>query len=340
MSTNASLDAFWLDGFCLDGFRPMSPPTVIITETLDDKPAQWLAQRASLVWCSHEKTDELRRQLARADGLVVRTYTLVNDDLLDAAPRLKVVGRAGVGLDNIDLEACRKRGIQVVYTPDANTQAVVEYVLGLMLDALRPRYTLPGAVDAATFHRLRKEQVGLQLNELTLGVLGFGRIGKSLGKVAHALGMKVLAYDLLPEAELRKAAPYSWEFVGPSMLFSKSDILTIHVDGRPENRHLIDADALKQFKPDCLFINAARGMLVDNLALAAWAKAVAGKGGRAILDVHEPEPPPSDYPLYGLPNVRLLPHLASRTGRALENMSWVVRDIAAVLEGGKPEFPA
>ena len=153
--------------------------------------------------------------------------------------------------------------------------------------------------------------------------------------------MKVLANDLLPEAELRKAAEYAWEFVGPAELFSRSDILTIHVDGRPRNHHLINGDVLQQLKPTCLFINAARGMLVDNTALAAWAQAVEKKGGRAILDVHDPEPLPPNYPLYGLPNVRLLPHLASahRTG-PLANMNWVVRDVVAVLNGEKPQYSA
>jgi phosphoglycerate dehydrogenase-like enzyme len=315
-------------------------PTVIITETLDRVCADWLAQRAKVVWCSKEEGLELNRQLATADGLIVRTYTQVDAALLARAPRLKVVGRAGVGLDNIDLAACKARGVTVVSTPDANTQAVVEYVLGLMLDALRPRYTLAGPVDAPGFHRLRKEHVGLQLNELTLGILGFGRIGKRLGQVARAIGMRLLVNDLLPEAELRAAVNYPFEFVDKPLLYRGSDILTIHADGRPANRNLIDRRALAQLKPACLLINAARGMLIDNAALVAWSRAVAGQGGRAILDVHEPEPMPADYPLYGLSNVRLLPHLASRTGRALENMSWVVRDVAAVLEGKAPQYPA
>jgi phosphoglycerate dehydrogenase-like enzyme len=315
-------------------------PTIIITETLDAVPAQWLGQRAEVVWCAHDKTQELAGHLARADGLVVRTYTQVNDALLNQAPRLKVVGRAGVGLDNIDLPACRRRGVQVVYTPDANTQAVVEYVLGLMLDAFRPRYTLTGPVSPSVFHKLRKEQVGLQLDELTLGILGFGRIGKRLGKAAHAIGMKVLVNDLLPEKQLHAAVDFPFKFVDKAALYQQNDVLTVHVDGRPENRGLIDAPALAQLKKNCLLINAARGMLIDNAALVQWAKAVESFGGRAILDVHEPEPMPPDYPLYGLHNVRLLPHLASRTGRALENMSWVVRDVASVLEGGQPQYPA
>ncbi len=314
-------------------------PLVIVTETLDARPARWLEERVQLQWCRHDQP-EFPGLLARAQGLVVRTYTQVNATLLAQAPVLKVVGRAGVGLDNIDVPACRHRGVEVVYTPDANTQAVVEYVLGLMLDALRPRTNLPAGASAQQFHSLRQTEVGRQLDELTLGVLGFGRIGKRIGQVAHAIGMKVLVNDLLPESQLRKAVDYPFAYVAKAELYQGSDILTVHVDGRPQNRHLIEAAVLGQLKPACLFINAARGMLVDNAALAAWAAKAASTGGRAILDVHEPEPPPPDYPLNGLPNVRLLPHLASRTDRALENMSWVVRDVLAVLEGARPQFPA
>jgi len=318
----------------------MSRPTVIVTETLDPKPARWLEERVNLVWCPHRETEKLRGLLAQAEGLVVRTYTLVNDALLDQAPNLKVVGHAGRSMLSSPTPACRRRGVRVVYTPDANTQAVVEYVFALMLDALRPLYTLPGFVEDAEFHRLRKEQVGVQLTELTLGILGFGRIGKRVGQVAHAIGMKVLANDLLPEDELRATVGYPFELVDKARLYQQSDILTIHVDGRPENRGLIESSVLAQLKPGCMLINAARGMLIDNAAVASWAKQNARDGARVILDVHEPEPPPRDYPFHGLSNVRLLPHLASRTGPALENMSWVVRDIVAVLEGREPEFPA
>lgn len=313
--------------------------TVVITETLADRPAGWLSERAELVWCPHDQTDELHRHLAQARALLVRTYTQVNDALLDRAPRLQVVGRAGVGLDNIDVAACRRRGIEVVYTPDANTQAVVEYVIGLILDELRPRTDLPGGGDAALFHRLRKTEVGRQFDGLTLGIVGFGRIGKRLGRVAHALGVNVNVCDVLPEAELRKAAAdYPWQFMNHAELYRRSDIVTVHVDGRRENHHLIDAEALSHLREGAILINAARGSLVDAHAVAAWARA--HPQGRAILDVHDPEPPPADYPLLGLPNVRLLPHLASRTDAALENMSWVVRDIAAVLEGRAPRHRA
>jgi len=317
----------------------MIKPRVIITETLDDTPASWLDGHADVVWCAHDHPD-LPKHLAAAEGLVVRTYTQVNDALLNAAPKLRVVGRAGVGLDNIDVKACRARGVEVVYTPDANTQAVVEYIFALILDAVRPRISLTEPIDAATFHKLRKEQVGLQIETMSLGILGFGRIGKRVGQVANAIGMNVIVNDILPEASLRKQVDYPYDYVDKQELFSHSDVLTIHVDGRGTNRHLIDEFLLSLMKPDALLINAARGMLIDNAALASWAQQVQPTGGRAVLDVHDPEPIPADYPLWGLPNVRLLPHLASRTNEAMENMSWVVKDVMAVLEGGKARYPA
>ena len=317
----------------------MSQPKVILTEHLDDEAAAWLGERTRLVRCAHDDAG-LVDELADAAGLVIRTYTIVDAKLLDAAPNLKVVGRAGVGLDNVDLDACRQRGVRVVYTPDANTQAVVEYVTGLIVDAVRPRATFDAPLDAATFHRHRRTCVGRQLDRLVLGVLGMGRIGRRIAEIAHAIGMRVIYNDLLPRRQLRLGDENPAEFVDKSALWAESDILTLHVDGRPENRRLVTADVLDQLKPTCVMINAARGMLLDADALAEWARRVAGDGGRAILDVHEPEPPDADYPLYGLPNVTLLPHLASRTSTAMANMSWVVRDVVHVLEGAPPTHPA
>ncbi|MDH3584961.1 MAG: 3-phosphoglycerate dehydrogenase, partial [Phycisphaerae bacterium] len=140
-------------------------PKVVLTEHLSDEAVQWLSEQVHLVRQGHEDAAALRQEIADARGLVVRTYTQVDDALLEAAPHLQVVARAGVGLDNIDLDACRRRKIQVVYTPEANTQAVVEYTLGLILDAIRPRRELADYVTPPTFHRLRREQVGGQLNE-------------------------------------------------------------------------------------------------------------------------------------------------------------------------------
>ncbi len=318
--------------------------TVVVSETIQSVCADWLAQRVNVVHANHRQTDLFHEALGGANGLVVSTYTQVNGALLARAPKLRVVGRTGVGLDNVDLDACRAAGVPVVYTPEANTHAVVEYVLALMLDELRPRVTIGPRHSAEDFHRFRRELVGTQLDTLKLGILGFGRIGRRLGRVAHALGMSLLVHDLLPQASLARLVDYPFEFVDQATLLGESDVLSVHVDGRAQNRHLVGAEALARLKPTCLFINTSRGMIVDAEALAHWASSAAEAGGRAVLDVHEPEPippsPPQNYCLYGLTNVRLLPHIAARTSKALQNMSWVVRDVVAVLEGREPQFPA
>ncbi|MEM9882500.1 MAG: NAD(P)-dependent oxidoreductase [Planctomycetota bacterium] len=313
-------------------------PIVLVTERLDDGCAAWLAERADLRWVAHNDRDAMAATLPLAEGLVVRTYTQVDASLLAQAPKLRVVGRAGVGLDNFDLPACHAAGVAVVYTPDANTQAVVEYVFGLMLDHFRPRTDIPVGADAAAFHALRQTEVGRQLDELTLGVLGCGRIGTRVAAIAHAVGMNLRVCDLKPEPELRKTLAAPFDYVDHTTLYAESDIVTVHVDNRPKNRGLIDATALARMRPDALLINAARGMLVDHAALLRWLDE--RPEASAILDVHDPEPPPGDSPLHGRSDVRLLPHLASRTGTALKNMSWVVRDVAAVLAGEGPRFPA
>lgn len=318
--------------------QPQHQPCVVITEPLTERPTRWLRQRARIVASSYTDPGELAGHLATAWGLVIRTYTQVTADLIGQGPNLKVVGRAGVGLENIDLDACRQRGVRVVYTPEANTQAVVEYVLALMLDALRPRTNLDHPVGADTFHRLRETDVGRQLDELTLGIVGFGHIGKRIGRIAHAIGMNLKVCDLLPEAELRKAVDFPFQFVDHASLYAQSDVVSLHVDGRPENRHLVNAGALEHLRTNALLINCARGMIVDPVALADWA--CAHPDGRVVLDVHDPEPPLPAYPLFGLPNVRLLPHIAARTQCAMENMGWVVKDVAAVLAGDEPQFPA
>ncbi len=297
-------------------------PLVVITEDLDPAPERWLSERCEVVRCGVDEQG-FGVLLARADALVVRTYTLVNEALLARAPRLRVVGRAGVGLDNFDLPACAARGVKVVSTPDANTRAVVEYVFALLADATRPRVFLDRAMDAKSWNAMRRELVGeRELNEMTLGVYGFGRIGSAVARVAAALEMLTIYHDIreIPEHERHDARPVSRE-----ELLRKADVLTVHVDGRPENRGLVDAGAFALMRETVIFINTSRGFIVDAGALAAFMRG--HERAMALIDVHEPEPFGAAYPLLGLKNVHLAAHLASGTKRAKENMSWVVRDV-------------
>jgi phosphoglycerate dehydrogenase-like enzyme len=310
-------------------------PIVLVTEELAEPALRWLAERCDVRQCMQTDPgfDALLRE---AEALIVRTYTRVDDALLKRASRVRIVGRAGVGLDNIDLDACRSRGVQVVHTPDANTQAVVEYVVCLICDAIRPRLALDAPVDHDTWVRLRRETVGVRgMSDATLGILGMGRIGSRVAEVAGALGVRVLFNDLLdiPVDNRCGAAP-----VDVDTLFRASDVVTIHIDGRPANREFVDADLINLMQDDVVFINTSRGFAVDNMALAAFLKA--HPRAQALLDVHEPEPIEAGYPLLGLSNAKLYPHLAARTPGALENMSWVVRDVYAGLMGEEPKHRA
>ncbi len=310
-------------------------PLAIQTEELDERAAAFLAKHCRLEVCA-VSDPRFPQLLSEAQALVVRTYTRVNEALLDQAPHLRVVGRAGVGLDRIDVAACRRRGVEVVHTPDANSQAVAEYVFALLHDAVRPRLFLENAIEAPQWNKLRKELTApAELCELTFGVLGLGRIGSRVAKIARAIGMEVIYHDLLdiPEPNRHGAKPVSRE-----ELLERSDVLTIHTDPRPANHGMVSTDFVSLLKPTVIFINTARGVLVDAKALAAflWANPKAS----ALIDVHEPEPFPTDYPLLGLKNASLSPHLAAATSRAHENMSWVVRDVVRVLRGERPEFPA
>ena len=315
-------------------------PTIVVSENLDGDPAKWLNRHADVVHMSHEDEPAFHRALKSAEGLLVRTYTKVNDKLLKAAPKLKVVGRAGVGLDNISIAACTRHNVRVVSTPAANTQAVVEYVFALMFDAVRPRLYLDSYVPPPRYHQYRRQHVTRQLNELILGILGMGRIGRRVAQVGHAVGMRVLYNDILTRRQLELPPDDPSEFVDTTTLFAEADVLTIHVDGRRSNRHIIDKQVLMSLKPSCIIINAARGMLVNHDDLNTWSHIAEQYGGMALLEVQDPEPPPDDFPLFDRPNVKLLPHLAARTHTALANMNWVVRDVVAVLQGKEPDHPA
>ena len=314
----------------------MSRPLVIQTEELDASCAGWLAERVELVQCPSEETARFDELLARADGLVIRTYTKVDSELLARAPKLKVVGRAGVGLDNVDIPACKARGVTVLSTPDANTRAVVELCWAFILDAVRPRLFLERPMDLAEWKKIRKELTApRQLSDLTLGILGLGRVGRSMARIAGAFNMRVIYNDLLeiPPGERHGAIP-----VPVGEVFGAADIVTVHIDGRKNNRLFVGNELLSRMKRDAVFINASRGFVLDALALAAllWER----PDTTAILDVHDPEPFAADYPLLSVPNCHLSPHIGAATATAHRNMSWVVRDVWRVLSGEKPEFPA
>jgi D-3-phosphoglycerate dehydrogenase len=222
-----------------------------------------------------------------------------------------------------------------VYTPDANTLAVGDYVFGAMIRLVRGWPLLEKDYEPAWFKKTRSAVRGRQLNELTLGILGLGRVGKRVGSIAaNGFGMRVIYNDLVEMEDL----PFKATAVEIEELFRESDVLTIHVDMREGNANLVGAKALAMMKPGSILINASRGEVLGTSALVGALKS--GHLAGAALDVYHPEPPSAALELIGMPNVLLTPHIASRTHTAVENMGWVVRDVVAVIEGRKPEFPA
>ncbi len=311
-------------------------PVVLVTEGSEARPLAWLHERARVLEMATEEPgfdDALRI----AEGLVIRTYTRVTEEFLARAPKLRVVGRGGVGIENIDVAACRRRGIEVVYTPDGNTLAVGDFVIGYMLQLLRPWcFFSERAYESGEFKKIRNSVRGVQLNELTLGILGMGRVGRRVGHIASmGFGMRVIYHDI---EDVGSHVKFPAEATELEQLLGQSDVLSIHVDMRKGNENLISTRELALMKPTAILINTARGEVLDAHALAEAirSKRLAG----AALDVYAPEPPEPTFPLLGLKNVLLTPHLAARTGTALENMSWVVRDVIAVLDSQQPKYPA
>ena len=311
-------------------------PTVIQTEHLAEDAAAWLGEQCTLIRCAPDDA-RFSAVLEAAEGLVVRTYTVVNAELLGPAKALRVVGRAGAGLDNIDVAACRTRGIEVVYTPEANTQAVVEFVIARLAAVVRPGAVLDEPVPLETWKRLRARRPDrAQMSLMTLGLLGLGRIGRRMAEVAAAIGFRRVLYHDLVEIPPQHRHGASQEPV--ERVFEEADVLSIHVDGREANRGYVGAGLVDRMKPDVIFVNTSRGFVVDSLPLASFLRGHPGAVG--LLDVHDPEPFDATYPLLGLPNAHLFPHMAASTRQADRNMSWVVRDVAAVLAGERPRYPA
>jgi len=273
--------------------------------------------------------EELERSLAGAHALIVRSETHVTADLLARAPHLRVIARAGTGVDTIDLRAATRRGIAVMNAPGANTVSAAEHAMGLLLGLVRH---IPWA--AAAMHRGewdRKRFEGRELRGKTLGIVGLGRIGGHVAQLGRAFGMTVIGHD--PYLPAERAAELGVRLMSLESLLQAADVVTLHVALTDETRHLVNASRLPLMKPGAVLINTARGELVDEAALAA--AITAGRLAGAAIDVFAVEPLPADSPLRALDRVILTPHLAASTAEAQERVAveicTAVRD--ALLEG-------
>lgn len=272
--------------------------------------------------------DELLDAIGGYEALIVRSATKVDADVIAAGNRLVVVGRAGVGVDNIDVDAATRKGIVVMNTPQANSVATAEQAMGLMLAA--SRHTARAHASVAAGQWSRSEFTGIELAGRTLGIVGFGRIGREVARRARAFQMEVIAYD--PYVSEQVARDQSVTLLEFDELLRRSDVVTLHCALSPATRHLLNEKTLASLKPGGVVVNAARGELVDEEALAS--AITSGHVLAAGVDVFSMEPPSADNPLLGLPNVVHTPHLGASTHEAQRDVAvQVVEQVIEAVRG-------
>ncbi len=280
------------------------------------------------------KEDDLLKIIGKYDAVVagLDEYTA---RVIEKAENLKILGRYGVGLDNVDLDAATEHGILVTYTPGANTNAVAEYAFALIFSLVKdvPRLNEAGKKGVWA----RRGKLNRELQGKVLGIIGLGRIGRAVAKMAKAFDMRVIAYS--PHAPREEAEKLGVKLVSLEELLSESDIVSIHTSLTPEKYHMIGEKELKLMKKTAYLVNTARGELVDEEALAKALKN--GEIAGAAVDVLEKEPPPPDSELLKLDNIIITPHAASHTWEAVKRMGdMVTEDIIAALKGMKPKYIA
>lgn len=280
--------------------------------------------------------DALGAMLRKATALVIRNRTAITSDLLDQAPHLRVIGRLGVGLDNIDLAACHARGIHVVYARSANAIAVVEYVMGALLYSVRPWLRWSDDTKAGNWQR---SLGGRELYGKSLGIVGLGDIGSRIARMARFLGMRVQCYD-------PHVAPFHPLIVDGTVqasltleaLLATVDVLSLHAPLRSDTYHLLNKTTIPLMKSGMVVINTARGALIDENALREALMAHVLKA--VFLDVREIEPPLQPDPLAAFPEVYLTPHIAGLTQEAMERTTHLVLDdVMRELHGQPPRSP-
>jgi (S)-sulfolactate dehydrogenase len=285
---------------------------VVISEFMDEAAVASLAGSFDVTYDPDlvNRRPDLLSLLVDADALIVRNRTQVDLAVLDAAPALQVVGRLGVGLDNINVEACRERRVEVIPATGANAGAVAEYVIGTAMALLRGAYTRSGETASGAWPRAALSN-GREISGKTLGLIGFGGIGQLTARLAQALGVTVMAYDPMIADE----APV-WQETGVTpknidALLAQADIVSLHVPLTNETRNLINRASLARMKQGAVLINSARGSIVDEAALAGALQS--GHLAGAAIDVFDQEPLAAGNPLATAPNVIMTPHIAGVT---------------------------
>lgn len=308
---------------------------VLLYEPIHAEGTKLLREKCDVVYADSWEEDNLVRQARDVDGIIIRFNGSATRVLMKSASRLKVIGRHGVGLENVDLMAAKEHGIEVVYTPTANTESVAEHFVALTLVLAKKVRPADTALRAGHWN-IRYELVGSDLSGKTLGILGFGRIGKHTARICRkGFGMSVLYYDVVGFPEMEKELDA--KRVDLKRIFTEADFVSINLPLLPQTRGLVNADLLKLMKPTACILNMARGSLWNeaDVARALRENWIAGAGS----DVFEVEPASPDNPLFEMDNFVGTPHTAALTEESMIRMSMVSRDILAVLEGRRPEFP-
>jgi len=294
---------------------------VLISDNLSPHGVEIL-KKAGLEVDARSKTppEEIERIIGEYDALIIRSATKVTAALLGKAEKLKVIGRAGSGLDNVDIPAATKKGIVVMNTPGGNTVTTAEHTIGMLFACARMIPQAYASMKAGKWEKKKFE--GVELWDKTLGVIGLGAIGGVVASRCAGLGMKVLAYD--PFISTEKAKALGVELADLERIWKRSDFITVHTPKTKETANLINAATIAQMKDGVRIINCARGGIVNELELAEALKS--GKVAGAAFDVFEKEPPPPDHPLLALENFIATPHLGASTLEAQENVATAVAE--------------
>jgi D-3-phosphoglycerate dehydrogenase / 2-oxoglutarate reductase len=312
-------------------------PSILISENIQGAAVDALAQRFEVISSPQlwRDNDALAQAVQHTEALIIRNQTRITPDLLKTAKKLKVIGRAGAGLDNVDVQACTRAGVLVVSTPEQNAISVAELAIGLMLSLARQ--ISQGDADTKQGGWNRQRFTGIELYGKTLGIVGAGRIGFLTGMRARAFGMNILAYDPYVSRDSVYLAEIGAQLVSLPELLAQSDFVSCHLPSTPQTQGILDASCFQLMRPSAYFINTSRGEVVNehDLYCALAANKIAG----AALDVRQTEPPtPGD--LEKLPNVLLVPHVAALTVEAQDRVTRAIcEDVARVFEGRAPLNP-
>lgn len=312
-----------------------NPPTnmlrILLVEPLSPDADARLRAAADVVIPDSADEASLAAAVGDCDAIIARTQSPLTRTVIEAGKKLRVIGVAGVGLDRLDQAAATERGVRVVYTPGAASDSVAELTVAMMLQLLRPIPRLTEQYRAGNFKAARAVPHGDELRELTVGILGFGRIGSRVGRICAAgIGARVLFCDI----RSIDAPAFPVERVELDGLLRHSDLLTIHTPLTQETRGLFDATVLGRMRPTARLLNTARGAIVDTQALVDALQSMRLAG--AALDVVDPEPLAADHALFKMPQVILTPHIAARTFSGYRRMCDVVDAVLLALRESQP----